>query len=385
MQLAFLAPLYERPGPWASVHLDTTWTDESTPSRRQLQVTEACRKLALQGADEATGRAMYEALTTRPHYPGESGRAVFATGGEVVLDPPLAHRPSAASDVSWSALPHVAPLLDLAVQEPVCLVAYIDRTGADLELRSPLGSRAVGQAQGKQWSIHRTTGSHWSASHHPRSVENTWNTWDHNAGEIAAAIAANQEDCRADLVVLAGGLRERRAVHNRLPIALRPRVVETDHGGRADGPATRLLDEDVEQSRQDHLNRRAEEELDRFRAAPAATAEGIPALVDAAREHRIAELFIRPEGPDAHHEVWVGIEPEQLAVRRTDLQYLGEPHPSSARADDALLRCAAVTGAEALRVPSQGHDDVPVGGLGALLRQPYDDRGRHPRMARSHG
>lgn len=379
MQLAFLAPLYERPGPWASVHLDTAWTDESTPSRREFQVTEACRELAVQGADEATSRAVYEALIAWPHDPGESGRAVFATGGEVVLDPPLAHRPPAASDVSWSALPRVAPLLDLAVQEPVCLVAYIDRTGADLELRSPLGSRAVGQAQDKRWPIHRTTISHWSAGRHQRSLERTWSswdTWDPNADEIAAAIAANQEDCGADLVVLAGGLRERRAVHNRLPVALRPRVVETDHGGRAEGSPARLLDEDVERSRQDHLNRRTEEELDRFRAAPAATAEGIPALVDAAREHRIAELFIRPEGSDAHHEVWVGKEPEQLAIGRADLQYLGEPHPSSARADDALLRCAAVTGAEALRVPSRGHDDVPAGGLGALLHRPYDDRER---------
>ncbi|MGW3622094.1 hypothetical protein [Streptomyces sp. NPDC000880] len=73
---------------------------------------------------------------------------------------------------------------------------------------------------------------------------------------MAPAIAANQEDCGADLVVLAGDLR----------------------------------------SRQDHLNRRAEEELDRFRAAPAATAEGLPALVDAAREDRIASCSYGPKG-----------------------------------------------------------------------------------------
>lgn len=336
MQLAFLAPLYERPGPWAGVHLDTAWTDESPPSRRELQVREACRELAVQGADEATGRAVYEALTTRPHYPGESGRAVFATGGEVGLDPPLAHRPPGASDVSWSAHPCVAPLLDLAVQEPVCLVAYIDRTGADLEPRSPLGSRAVGQAQGKQWPIHRTaTSTHWSASHHQQSVG--------HLGNLGYPGPQRRRDRAGDRSE-PGGLRCRPGRSGGGP-AVPPGPSEpARRGGAGSLPGRPRRDSRGPTG----PGRRGTRGPDR-------------------------QLFIRPEGADAHHEVWVGSEPEQLAVRRTDLQYLGEPQPSSARADDALLRCAAVSGAEALRVPPQGHDDVPVGGLGALLRRPYDD------------
>jgi hypothetical protein len=375
MQLAHLAPLYERPGPWASVHLDTMWTDESTPARRELQAREACRELLRQGADEATGRAVFEALTDRPHEPGELGRAVFAANGEVVLDPPLATRPGAPSEVSWSALPHVAPLLDLAVQEPVCMVAYIDRAGADFELRSPVSSHpaATGHVEGDIWPLHRTPSADWSASHFERSVEETW---EHNAAEIANAIAARQEADRADLIILAGDRRERRAVHNRLPVALRPLVIETDSGGRAEGVDKRLLDEDVERARRDHLNRRAEEELDRFRASRGATAEGVPAVVEAAREHRIAELFIRPEGADAHRQVWVGNDPDQLAVRRAEIQYLGERQPLPAPADDALLRSAVVTGADVLRVPPREPDDVPAGGIGALLRWPYDDKER---------
>jgi hypothetical protein len=259
------------------------------------------------------------------------------------------------------------------VQEPVCLVAYIDRKGADLELRSPLGSRSAGHAEGETWPLRRTATVDWSERHFQQSVEDTW---ERNAGEIAAAIAAGHEDSGADLIVLAGDERERRAVHNRLPTVLRPLVIETEHGGRAEGAAVRLLDEDVERARQEHLNRHAEEELDRFRSAGDAAAEGVPALIEAAREHRIAELFVRPEGPDAHREVWVGKEPDQLAVRRTDMQYLGETNPSLARADDALLRSAVVTGAEALRVPPGPDDAVPAGGLGALLRWPLGEKER---------
>ncbi|GDY57583.1 hypothetical protein SVIO_082060 [Streptomyces violaceusniger] len=105
-------------------------------------------------------------------------------------------------------------------------------------------------------------------------------------------------------------------------------------------------------------------------------AEGVPALVDAAREHRIGSLLIRPDGPDLYREVWVGTEPDQLALRRTDVQYLGDTRPFPARADDALIRSVVATGAEALTVaPAEGEpngDDIPVGGLGALLRWPYE-------------
>ncbi|WP_267244746.1 Vms1/Ankzf1 family peptidyl-tRNA hydrolase [Streptomyces sp. PR69] len=368
MRLEFLTPLYERPGPWASVHLDTAWGVQDTPAHHELQAREVCRALAEQGADQRTGHAVYEALTAFGGRPGAPGRAVYAAGGEVVLDPPLTHRPPAPMDVTWAALPHVAPLLDLAAQEPVCLVVYIDRQGADLELRTPLGATGAGSAVGRDWPLHRTASADWSERHHQQRVENTW---EQNAQEIAETVAGSQEEYGADLIVLAGDPYERRAVHERLPAALLPYVIETEHGGRAEGAGSRLLDEDVEHARQEHVSRHAEEELDRFRAAHDAAAEGVPALVEAAREHRIEELFIRPEGPDAQRQVWVGEDPDQLAVRRSDARYLGARDPAPARADDALLRSAAVTGAEALRIPAREPPDAsPTGGLGALLRWP---------------
>ncbi|MFF3290972.1 Vms1/Ankzf1 family peptidyl-tRNA hydrolase [Streptomyces sp. NPDC003023] len=371
MQLSFLTPLYERPGPWASVHLDTGWENESTTARRELQARDVCDSLARRGADDATGRAVYDALMSRPGPVHGAGRAVFATAGQVVLDPPLATRPPAPVDVRWSALPHVAPLLDLAAREPMCVVAYIDRLGADLEVRTPLGSRAAGEARGRDWPIHRTGRDDWSERHFQQSVENTW---DHNAAEVASAVTACAEDVGADLIVLVGDPRERRAVHDKLPSKLRPLAVESEHGGRAEGSATRLLDEDIEHARREHTLRTADEQLDRFRSAHDATAEGVPALLEAAREHRIAELFVRPDGADTHREVWVGGDPDQVAVRRSESQYLGDTRPSSARADDALLRSATVTGAEVQSVPAEG--DIPVGGLGALLRWPYEEMER---------
>ncbi|MFR0356140.1 Vms1/Ankzf1 family peptidyl-tRNA hydrolase [Streptomyces sediminimaris] len=368
MDLAFLHPLYEQPGPWASVYVDTSRHTQDTPHERHLTAVALARDLDGQGADQATCEAVREALDGLQHSSEPNGRALFARAGEVVLDPPLA-RPPQRDSALWAPLPHTAPLLELAGEDPVCLVAYIDRRGADLELRTSLGRRDAGSVTGRQWPVHRTSTVDWSERHFQLKVENTW---EHNAGEIADALAGSQEETRADLLVLVGDERERRSVHDRLPAHLKDLVVEAPHGA-----GSRLLDGDVESARQEHVRRRARRELDRFVAARepdteghSGAVEGVPALVEAAREHRIDELLIRPDGPDAHREVWIGEDPDQLAVRRTDLKILGEQHSWSARADDALIRSAVATGAPALSVTAaeQEREEVPVGGLGALLR-----------------
>ncbi|GGY42637.1 baeRF2 domain-containing protein [Streptomyces djakartensis] len=364
MDLAFLHPLYEHPGPWASVYVDTSRHTEDTPHERQLTAQAMARDLAAQGADEATCRAVQSAIENLAHSSEPHGRALFARAGEVVLDPPLSRPPRGGDWAEWAPLPRVTPLLELAGEDPVCVVAYVDRKGADFELRSGLGSEDAGSVTGRQWPVHRTSSVDWSERHFQLRVENTW---EHNAAEIADALAVCQEETNADLLILVGDDRERRSVHERLPKRLHDLVVEAPHG-----TGSRLLDEDVERARAEHVARRAEAELDRFRAARtpdgegrAGAVEGVPALIDAAREHRIDELLIRLDGPDAHREVWIGEDPDQVAVRRTDLKILGEQNSWPARADDALIRSAVATDAPALAV---SQEEVPVGGLGALLR-----------------
>ena len=366
MDLAFLHPLYEHPGPWASVYVDTSRHTESTPHERALTAQALSRELAGQGADEATCRAVRTAVEELAHSPEPHGRALFARAGEVVLDPPLAAPPSGSS-ADWASLPHTAPLLELANVEPVCVVAYIDRKGAEFELRGALGSREAGEVTGKQWPLHRASTADWSVRHFQLRVENTW---EHNAAEIADALAVCQEETGADLVVLVGEERERHAVRERLPRRLHDRVAEAPHGA-----GSRLLDEDVERIRAEHVHRRAQEELERFLAARApdeegrtGAVEGVPAVVEAAREHRIDELLIRLDDPDTRCEVWIGEDADQVAVRRTDLRALGEQHTWPARADDALLRSAVETGAAAVSIPTLTREEAPVGGVGALLR-----------------
>ncbi|MBN0044485.1 hypothetical protein JS756_10240 [Streptomyces actuosus] len=371
MDLAYLHPLYEQTGPWASAYVDLSHHAGDRRAEGGPTALAMARELAAQGADEATCRAVRNAVDDLAHSGEPQDRALFARSGEVVLDPLLARPPRGGGSAQWARLPRVAPLLELAGEDPVCVVAYLDRRGADFELRGAPAGHEEGVLQGWQWPVHPTGPADRSERQFQLRVENAW---EHNAAEIADALAVCQEETGADLLILVGDERERRAVHDRLPQRLRDRIVETGHGSGG-----RLTGEELDRARAEHVRRRAREDLDRFLAARvpdargrAGAVEGVPALAEAAREHRIDELLIRPQGPDTRREVWIGQEPDRVAVRRAELTALGTPHAWPARADDALLRAAVDAGAPAVCVTPALRDasaDTPSGGLGALLRR----------------
>ncbi|MBQ0862399.1 MULTISPECIES: baeRF2 domain-containing protein [Streptomyces] len=375
MRLDSLAPLLDRNGPWATVYTSTARATETSGDERRLTARAAGDELARQGADASTVDTVHEHLSALSPRTRPQGSVVFAADGDIVLELPLNKAPD-RNEVSWSALPHLAPLPELLGENPRCLTARIDRTGADFELVDAHGTHSAGQATGEEWPIHRNATGELSEKHFQLRVENTWES---NAGLIAETIERRFQDTGADVLVLSGDPRERRAVHERLPEQLRSIAVETSHGGRAAGSSSELLDRETARARAEFVARHTAQALDTMRAAhmpgpaPAGsgTAETVPALVEAAREHRVDTLLLRPGGPDRDREVWVGDGSDQVAVRRSELQYLGATEPAPARADDALLRNALATDAEVLVADPQ--EELPVGGLGALLRWTHPD------------
>ncbi|MFJ4716691.1 hypothetical protein [Streptomyces sp. NPDC088785] len=319
MDLAFLTPLCDRPGPWASVYVDAARLRDSTADERTQESLGMQRALVAAGADQATCHAVRMAVDELRHADEPVGRAFFATGGEVVLDPVLSAPPPGTS-VRWAALPHTAPLLDLAGEEPLCLVARVDHACADLTLW-PDGPQGAEQ-------------------HVPLGAADGL---DLGAAEIAEVLARCQAETRADLVLLVGD----------------------------DDTECAAVRERLARARAEHVALRAAHEADLFAAARGRgeeAAEGVPALLDAAREHRIAQLLIRADGPDAHRSVWVGAEPDQVGVGPHEPAVLGAREAVPARADDALMRCAAAAGADAVSVAGADPAAGPAGGLGALLR-----------------
>src|SRR5919112_6616359 len=85
MDLSYLRPLFDQPGPWASVYLDATRAEENAEHQIELRWRALRTELARQGADDATLDAIAEAITGHPYQAGRYGLAVFATAGEAVL------------------------------------------------------------------------------------------------------------------------------------------------------------------------------------------------------------------------------------------------------------------------------------------------------------
>jgi hypothetical protein len=378
MELAFLKPL-ERPGPWASVYLDTSRTTEDGAKQYEVRRRHVGARLSDLAVDPRTRDAVLDRLAAEPISGSPPGRALFAQGGEVVLDVPLAVTPILI-ETYWAPLPRTTPLLALLGDEPPCLVAYIDRTGADLERVDSREREPTGQAQGVGWQPrnHRSVPADRYEWHYRNKLHNQWaKTAEIIAGELTERFPRSD----VDLLVLSGEPGERSAVRDRLPEPLRNVTVEIGYGSRNAGPAAKALERALQGVREEYSRRYLETMLDTFLAGrgrpgehgalgpdtrPGMAADGVPAVVEAARRHQVGTLLLRETGPDLRRQVWIGPEPDQVGVQRGDVQAMGVREPQTARADDALMRCAVNADAEALLVP----EDIPgpAGGIGAVLR-----------------
>ncbi|MFB7620434.1 hypothetical protein [Kitasatospora sp. NPDC056181] len=384
MELAPLAPLLDRSGPWASVYLDTSHATEDAAQRRALIDRAAVDRLAALGADGPTRGAVGEYLAGLPAAGSPPGRALFAADGEVALDAPLSSSPPDVA-AAWGPLPHTAPLLALLDDTVAgCLIAAVDRTGAELELRALGRNTPAGTVEGPQRQArgHRAPPADRREWHYRHRREDTW---ERTAGIIADHIARVWPGSGARLLVLTGDVRERRAVHHRLPQGLRAFTTEVDGGGRAGGIAREAFDRRLDEAWEEHRIMHLDAVLDDFHAglgrpgehatdgagtetAPGAAAQGVPAVVSAAQQHRLATLLVQAGRSDPDRPVWTGPQADHIGVDRATVRSMGVDEPRQAPAADALLRCAVAAGADAVLVPDSAPG--PAGGLGAVLRWP---------------
>ncbi|MEV6316555.1 hypothetical protein [Streptomyces sp. NPDC051776] len=379
MELGFLKPLFDRPGPWASVYIDTTRSTEDAPAQQRLRERAVANRLIDEGADAYTTRALMRTLAEEPVSGTPPGRALFAAGAEVVLDIPLTRAPL-MGEAAWSTLPHTSPLLGLVDDLPPCVIAYIDRNGADLELRDSLRRETAGRAKGREWRAHRSVPEDRYEWHYRNKTENVWQE---NAELIAAELTRRWPEAGAEALVLVGDARERRAVHFQLPEQIQAVTVEVERGSRSSAH-NEHLDRRIDEVREEQARGRLETALERFRVGrgrpgdhrsgpsgavdtgPGGAAEGVPAVVDAARSHQVETMLMAEAASDAARDVWIGPGPDQIAVQRSEAHAMGVARPERARADDALMRSATGADADVLLVP-QGMRG-PAGGLGAVLR-----------------
>ncbi|MFE9203145.1 Vms1/Ankzf1 family peptidyl-tRNA hydrolase [Micromonospora sp. NPDC006431] len=362
MQLSFLRPLYDRPGPWCSVYLDASRDTHDSRPAVDLRWRSLKGSLLEQGADQVTVDAVEEVVRRHDPMPGDYGVAIFATRGRVVLTEYLS-APPLRDLASWSALPHTMPLVAQRGEQIAWVRVLADRIGADAIAVSaggvPRKSHVVGR---ESYQLRRVNPGGWSQSRYQRAAMEAWH---HNAGDAAAATADLADRVGADVVVVAGDVRATGMIAAQLPERWQDVLVRTDAGSRARGADPMLMDDVTVQTIAEVADQRISVALDRFGTQEDVGA-GLAAVVSALQRNQVDTMLI-VDDPSATGELWVGPEPTEIATDPQQLAAMSVADPQRVRADAALLRALVGTDAD-LTVLAPEEAPELTDGVGAVLR-----------------
>ncbi|ADL46397.1 Vms1/Ankzf1 family peptidyl-tRNA hydrolase [Micromonospora aurantiaca] len=362
MQLSFLRPLYNRPGPWCSVYMDASRDTQDARPQVDLRWRALKGDLLGQGADPVTVEAVEEVVRRHQPMPGDYGIAVFATRGRVVLTEYLS-APPLRDLASWSALPHTMPLVAQRGEQVAWVRVLADRTGADAMAVSAGGVPRRAQVKGGQSrQLRRVQPGGWSQSRYQRAAMEAWHQ---NAGDAAAATADLAERVGADVVLVAGDVRATGMIAAQLPERWQDVLVRTDAGARDVGADDTLMDDIMVQTVAEVADRRIAAALDRFGVQEDVGA-GLDAVVSALQRNQVDTMLI-VDDPSADGELWVGPEPTEIATDPGQLAGMSVADPQRVRADAALLRALIGTDAD-LTVLAPEEAPELTDGVGAVLR-----------------
>ncbi|BCB91546.1 hypothetical protein Psuf_088590 [Phytohabitans suffuscus] len=224
------------------------------------------------------------------------------------------------------------------------------------------GVRRSETVRGRQsYPIRKPRPGGWSQARYQREAETTWQR---NTGDVAAAATELADAMGPDVLVLAGDVRARQLLFDQLPTRWRDKAVVTDAGTRAAGADPEPLDEATTIAVADVADRRTRDAVDRF-AAQEGLGNGLAAVVTALQREQVEAVLI-VDDPSSTDELWIGPHAPQLALDPAQLREMGVEEPILVRADAALVRAAAGTGAGLVLV-GPGDADLRHG-VGAVLR-----------------
>jgi hypothetical protein len=374
MQLKFLGPLYERPGPWASVYLDATRNTSGSRSENHLRWGAAAESLRDEGCDAATIESLARAVEGQHPLPGRHSLALFAARGEVGLVAPMPGQlPAPMATVG--SLPHVMPLVAQHGEHVPWLRVVVDHAGADLMGATASGVVRTGRYAGAETPLHKNrradSADEYSEHRYQRYAELSWQR---HATDAAAEVAKLADETDAEVIVIVGDPHSRPQLLEHLPPRWQRRSLPLDLGSRGQGADPQRLDEATDELVTEAAEAAASDVIDRFRRQGDRHL-GVANAVEALQRAQVdTMLFV--EDPTSTLSLWVGPEPTQIAEHPGDLRAMGVDQPLHARADDALVRAIVGTGADLIVVDprEEGLDDT---GFGVLLRGFPEEHGDH--------
>ncbi len=294
--------------------------------------------------------------------PAAPGRAAFGRGGAVLLTESLPAVPR-REIARLAPLPHVMPLLAQRAPHVPHLRVTARHDGGDVVAVSAAGATAGEEVIGTGWPVHKAAGGGWSQLRYQRSTEEAWET---NAKELAERVTAEARRIGAELILVAGDPVARRLLVQQLGAELAARTVLIEHEVPADSAAAARA---ANQAVADYVAQHSRQRFEHWRTQQAHGhgVAGLPATMAALRDGAVAELLL-VDHPESTDTAWIGPDPTDLASSAAELTERGVVDPVTERADAALARAAAMTGAQLYFLPDP--DPAPEHGICALLRFP---------------
>lgn len=372
MQLDWLRPLTKVPGPYATATLDASRIDPATSDRPGEIWATGRRHLEQLGASAQTLDPMEESALQQTGRGGELTRVVCGADGRLLLDLTFPGRP-VRQKTSFSAAPHLMPLIrGLDAHEPYAVVR-VDRTGADIELVGIEGSVLEGiDVEGDHDVIRKVSAGGMGERRIQARAEDSWK---HNTGEVARAVDGLVRRDKPAVVFFAGDERAMAMLDEQASPDVRERAVRLDTGGRAKGVSREAEAEAIEEVLDQRRLARATQLCEDFEAARGASGravDGLAAVVEAVRKAQVATLLLHDD-PASATRLHVGDGAAGVELSLVAEGQEGTQDPATDRADAALVWALAATGGSASLVGTELH---LRDGVGAILRWD-DDSTRH--------
>lgn len=348
MRLGHLRDVHQRPGPFATVHLDLTTTpDRAWPSARD--------ELASQGTDEPTLRALDEHVAQHV-WAGQPGQVLVAERGRVVLSDDLPQAPAGLpreESACFAAVPHLMTYLRLRGPRIPHVIAVVDRLGAGLRVVHATREAEIRSVEGADHPAETGDGRN-----EERARART-------AERVAAEVSRQAARAAARAVVLAGEAQQRQLVLERLADEVRDSVVETeashDDHDAVDEPLRRRIDETIEALVHSRISE-AVQEFEQQRGEAEQVVEGMRGTLAALRGERVRTLLWSAPVDPSERQLRIGLRTCDVAV---DDAELGGSAVATAPASTAVVRALAGSGAELVLVDP---DKVElVDGIGGVL------------------
>lgn len=370
MKIDWLKPLLGHHGPFVTLCLDATPSEQAADRDVENRWNSLRKDLTQQGAPGAVLEAIQETVLRPTRVHGPHGRVIIADDTGVLVDRVVAAPPATAS-ASWGAVPELLQAALAADESVELLKVAVDRQGADFVRVGP-GGKVSSTFDAPHDEIAKTGSTEVKRSRIESRAEDSW---ERNAVAVAAEIERHVAETTPELVLLTGDKRAVPLARSSLSAPTAEKTIEVSGGGRGSGVHEGAFAERVAEALDSYRERRRELVLAELRQELGRETNAVMSVDDVVAvlsRGQVKELVLAQEygtsgGPLNGRTLWIGPDPMHIAASRSDLEDLGLTQSLEELPATVALVRAAVGQDAGLTFAPEGSVDL-MDGVAATLR-----------------